>query len=247
MALQTDVFSRPAEVICGLLRRIAPPGEAAGLLAGWDHRLGAASAPAALFEVWWMAHLRPALLARFAPDPAVRQLLLPGDGERMLALLTRPAPHWTAAERDTMLLATLASGYAECEARLGADPALWQWGALHHAQFDHAASRIGGTGWDVGPLPLGGSRSTPMNATYRMGDYRLTSGASVRLVMDVGGWDNSVCINAPGQSGDPRSAHYADLSGPWSEGAYVPLLYSRARVCEATETLIHLLPEQGTA
>jgi penicillin amidase len=57
-----------------------------------------------------------------------------------------------------------------------------------------------------------------------------------------GDWDNSVCINAPGQSGDPRSAHYADLAPVWAKGEYVPMLYSAGAVDGATETRIVLTP-----
>ena len=256
MALQTDVYSRPAATICAVLQEVAgrqplnDRGErAARLFVGWDYRLEAASAAAALFEVWWMKHLRPALLARFAPNPTVRQLLLPGDVDRMLVLLGDPGTLWDASERDAMLLSTLSAGFADCENRLGADPAAWRWGDLHRALFEHATSRIktkDATGnlddWNVGPLPLGGSRSTPMHAGYRMGDFGVNAGASVRLVMDVGDWDNSVCINAPGQSGDPRSPHYGDLADPWSKGEYVPLFYSDARVTQETIHRITLLP-----
>ena len=55
-------------------------------------------------------------------------------------------------------------------------------------------------------------------------------GASVRIVVDVGDWDQSRWINAPGQSGDPRSPHYRDLAPLWADGHYVPLLYTRAAV-----------------
>jgi len=251
-ALQTDVHSRPAATICGLLRNLADRRELDGigkqafdLLNGWDHHLEASSAPAALFEVWWMKHLRPALLARFVPNQAVRQLLLPGDGDRMLSLLSQPGTNWNEGERDEMLLSTLASGFGDCVSRLGTEPATWQWGSLHRAMFEHAGSRaklqdMGA--WNVGPLPLGGSRSTPMHAGYRMSDFGVNAGASVRLIMDVGDWDNSVCINAPGQSGDPRSHHYADLAEAWSRGEYVPLVFSREKVEEETVTTILLLP-----
>ncbi|MBB3950063.1 penicillin acylase family protein [Aureimonas jatrophae] len=252
MALQTDVHSRPAAVLVPLLRQIDVSGEevasAIALLADWDHRLEADSAPAALFEVWWMKHLRPAVLARAAPDPAVRKLLLPGDFDRILTHLQRAEPLWTAPERDALLLVTLAEAFAECRRRLGPDSSLWRWGTLHRALFEHEASGVKpgpDTSWDVGPLPLGGSRSTPMHAAYRLDDFVVNAGASVRLVMDVGDWDASVCINAPGQSGDPASPHYGDLAPLWAEGAFVPLLYSRARVDEATRHLVHLVPDDG--
>ena len=114
----------------------------------------------------------------------------------------------SSAERDELLIASLASAVRECEDRMGADMSGWAWGRLHHGYFEHALSGLAGSdrhNLDVGPLPKGGSGSTPMHAGYRPGDFRVIAGASVRIVMDVGDWDRSVCINAPGQSGDPRS------------------------------------------
>ena len=68
------------------------------------------------------------------------------------------------------------------------------------------------------------------------------SGASVRIVLDVGDWDRSMAINAPGQSGDPDSAHYRDLMPLWAAGQYVPLLYSRKAVEAAAEQILELSP-----
>ena len=81
-----------------------------------------------------------------------------------------------------------------------------------------------------------------MNATYRLTDYRVTSGATFRMVLDVGDWDNSRAINAPGQSGLPASPHYGDLSQLWARGEYVPLLYTRDAIAEATTLRIVLAP-----
>ena len=67
-------------------------------------------------------------------------------------------------------------------------------------------------------------------------------GASVRVVIDVGEWDKAMCINSPGQSGDPRSPHYADLAEQWSRGEYIPMLYSRGAVDRAAELQITLKP-----
>ncbi|MBP1849249.1 penicillin acylase family protein [Rhizobium halophytocola] len=255
MALQTDTFSRPANLICALFERIAATRklsaaqeQARALFAGWDHRLEAGSAPAALFEVWWMKHLRPGLLSHFAPGQELRQLLLPGDFDRLLSLLQQPEHFWSNEDRDALILSTLERGWEDCAARLGADTTEWRWGDLHQALFEHAASRTKDkdrNAWNVGPLGVGGSRSTPMHAAYRLSDFGVNSGASVRLVMDVGAWDNSVCINTPGQSGDPRSPHYGDLSDPWSKGDYVPLLYSRKRIEAETAHLIRFFPSES--
>ncbi|QTF08735.1 penicillin acylase family protein [Brenneria izadpanahii] len=255
-ALQNDTFSLPAQRLCRLLAQIGrqqemtPPNRlAAQLLAGWDHKLDAGSAAAALFEVWWMKHLRPALFARLAPNPQLRALLQPGDMDTLLQLIETPDARFgtdAGQERDRLMLDSLTAAWDECRRRLGPDSGQWQWGRLHQALFEHAISRTrlgADRQWNVGPLPLGGSRSTPMLASYRINDFRVTAGASVRLVMDVGDWDNSVCINTPGQSGDPRSPHYRDLADGWSHGEYVPLLYSEEKIAAHTLKRIVLLPE----
>ena len=246
-ALQADVVSIPAQRVCALL----PEGGAgAAFLAGWDGSLDAQSAQAALFELWLMKHLRPALLARFCPDPKIRKLLLPGDMETLLPILEAPEKppfRWNVAERDALIESTLEAAFDHARSLMG-EPADWRWGRLHHGYFEHPATRLnrdGAGGWDIGPLPVGGSRYTVMNAGYRLGDFRVTSGASVRLVMDVGDWDKSVCINTPGQSGDPRSPHYGDLAQTWAAGGFVPLLYSAAAVEAATGTVIRLIPDAG--
>ena len=256
--LQTDVRSRPAVRICRLIEGLPVSSEDAAdrdaakgvaLLRGWDGALDQESPAAALFEVWWTLHLKPALLARLVTDPAIKPLFVPGDVGALLGALEEPDDRFGTtprAERDALLLATLADAVRDCAARLGQDSGRWAWGRLHHGYFEHAASQVL-TGeldgsWDVGPLPLGGSGSTPMHTGYRINDFRCIWGASVRVVIDVGDWDRSVCINAPGQSGDPRSPHYGDLASLWARGQYVPLLYSRPRVDEATVALIRLAP-----
>lgn len=250
-ALQTDVTSVPARRLQALLASLRGASEeAAGglaLFAGWDCRLSADSPAAALAELWWTRHLKPALLARLVPDEQLRPLLLPGDVASLLRVLELPdarfGPMPTAA-RDLLLLETLEAAMRDCAARMGRDSAAWAWGRLHHAQFQHALSGAGADpSFDAGPWPIGGSASTPMHTGYRPGDFRVIAGASVRLVMDVGDWDNSVCVNTPGQSGDPRSPHYRDLGPTWAAGSYVPLLYGAAAVERAAERVIVLAPD----
>ena len=62
------------------------------------------------------------------------------------------------------------------------------------------------------------------------------------MVIDVGEWDNSLAMNNPGQSGDWREDHYRDLYEPWARDEAFPLLYSRAKIEEATTHRIVLVP-----
>jgi Penicillin amidase len=65
----------------------------------------------------------------------------------------------------------------------------------------------------VGRLAMGGSIFSPRAARYRLNDFGVTNGASFRMVLDVGNWDQSVVINTPGQSGNPFSPRLGSTLG----------------------------------
>lgn len=216
---------------------------AMALLRAWNAEVSADSAAAALFEVWVSRHLTPAFVAALLPEG-----LLPPHAEidraGMRDALRHPS-RWFGPDgevrRDQLLLTTLRDAYHEVESLLGKDPSTWAWGDLHQSHQRHLLGFLD-PDFDVGPLPVGGSASTVNAAPYTRTDFVQTSGASFRMVLDVGAWDNSVVVNTPGQSGDPRSPHYCDLAEVWRRGEYVPLLYTRAAVERHIVTRIRLEP-----
>jgi len=235
--MQTDLASEPARRMLAVL---AQAGVSHPLFAEWDARITAGSAAAAFFEVWWSRHLLPGVVAALTP-PAVAALIGPGDEVSVLAALER-APDW----RQAALRQTLAAAEEDCGRLMGPDRTQWTWGRIHQLRFGHALGRvlpeIAGRHPNVGPVPIGGSGSTVGLAEYRDTDFGIIFGASFRMVLDVGDWDRSLVINAPGQSGDPRSRHYDDLVPLWAAGDLVPMAYSDAAVEAVTVTRIHLLP-----
>ena len=62
------------------------------------------------------------------------------------------------------------------------------------------------------------------------------------FVADTSDWDNSVGLNAPGQSGNPDSPHYRDLFELWARGQYFPVFYSRSKIDSVTEQTTTLVP-----
>ncbi|MEZ5674673.1 MAG: penicillin acylase family protein [Thalassovita sp.] len=243
-ALQTDTFSPFAPRLIALLPQDAP---GADLLRLWNGRSDADSAPALLYELWLSSHLRPALLARIAPDPDLRRFLIPGNIPVVTDLLEGKHPTLSArtglddpATRDALLRDTLAAALTDATDWFGA-PENWRWGDLHHGWFDHALTPVK-PGFDLGPWPKGGGNTSIMLAHHEASDYRVRIGASVRMVIDVGAWDNSVWINAPGQSGMQDSPHLQDLAPLWAKGDYVPLAYSEQAVDKATAETLTLIP-----
>ena len=245
--LQGDVVSEPALRLAHLAATLSgatDPEACQGtaLLETFDGHLHETSAAAALVEVFWVHHLRPALLQALVPDPDTRRLLPPGDVQTLLDRLENPHSHLGQDARDALVERTLAAAWRDCAVRLGPDPATWAWGRLHHARFTHPLAGTGFAGPEIPPLPMAGSGACVMHAEYDPETFRMTHGASFRMVLDVGDWDAGLFVNAPGQSGDPDSPHFADHAEPWSRRGYRPLLYSQAAVDAATETVITLVP-----
>jgi penicillin amidase len=168
------------------------------------------------------------------------------DTQLVLSLVEAATPE----TRNALFDDTLAAAWAEAVALLGSDPATWAWGRLHRGYFEHPLSRFApdlAAKLDVGPAPKGGSNLTINNNGWRAADFRVVSGVSWRMVVDVGDWDASFTINSPGQSGDPASPHYRDLFPLWARDEYVPLLFSRAAIEAAAEARIRLVPAAASA
>ncbi|WP_426244367.1 penicillin acylase family protein [Nocardioides sp. LHG3406-4] len=261
--LQNDYLSVPARYIVERLGTVSevPVDVAAAveLLAEWDYRLEVDSAAAALFEIWYRRHLRPALLEQALTNlvPAERRQaaldrILPKDDLaadcRIDLRLLGIGDHDAALEPkvvDRLMIDSLAGAVTAVEELLGTDREAWRWGSLHQALLRHPQAALLGDNhreWtSVGPVARGGSGDTVGCTTYSP-DFVQTVGASFRIVVDVGEWDNSVAMNSPGQSGDPVSPHFRDLFGVWAEGGSFPLLYSRNLIEENLSEVITLRP-----
>lgn len=246
MALQTDSVSPQARRGVALVQPLASPdpdvGRALALLKAWDGDETTDSAAAAIYETWVVKHLGRHAVAAAGVTPAARKLIGAGSPDPILSWLEAASPK----ARDPVLLTSLADAVGELKGRLGPDMATWTWGRLHRAAFVPAIAPLAdpqlAAQMSLGPLQVPGSASTPRAAAWRSDDFSQTAGASVRIVLDVGAWDNSMAINTPGQSGDPASPHYRDLFPLWAAGSYVPLRFSRAAVEADAETVMKLTP-----
>jgi penicillin amidase len=70
--------------------------------------------------------------------------------------------------------------------------------------------------------------------------------SQTRAVFELGDWDRSQALNAPGQSESPDSPHFSDLATLWSAGLMFPLAFSDAAVQASEETVLTLVPPQRT-
>jgi penicillin amidase len=99
-------------------------------------------------------------------------------------------------------------------------------------------------GMQIQAYPRGGSANTTNNTGFYDETFNVRSGASFRMVVDVGNWDDARMTNAPGQSGDPRSPFYDNLLENWATEGHVPMLFSRQAVEKSAVMTITLTPKK---
>ena len=248
--MQTDALNLHGRRLLDRLAAVVPNTHRTewAELQAWDGTEDKQSRAALLFQVWQRRHLRPWLvdqcLERLGTDPTAartgRHRLLREDSLfsdlrpdlRMLDLFDPDNPADNAA-LQVGVETTMGSALAELEQLLGHDRTRWTWGALHRTTLRHpvlAGRDDMPAGWGTLPsVARSGSGDTVGLSGYDA-SFNAVMGSSFRMVLDVGDWDKSRVINSPGQSGDPRSPHHADLLPLWAADQTFPLLYSREAV-----------------
>jgi len=262
--LQNDYLSVPARTICGLLpdEPFASKEAEVGrkLLRNWNHEILADSSAALLFEAWFRSELRDWLL-----EDAISGLVDPSKMAEALRAV-KPKEHVIGdASTDMLLFDRLAGGrdrlaqvfeqtlgvaVARLRRCFGDDIGTWAWGRASVSRLDHMASGHFETApsWvTVGPKPKSGSSETVGLAAPSPINGIEVTGASFRIVVDVGSWDNSLVINSPGQDGDPRSEHYSDLYETWLSDEYFPLIYSSEALARHVTRTISIRPSSSGA
>jgi penicillin amidase len=212
-------------------------GRAIALLREWDGTLHPDSAPALLYALWFYRHLPPALAAALVP--VAPEDVMPLDTLTLLDTLSYPVGQSVALE-------TLGDAWNSARSQFGDDPERWRWGELHQMKFEHPllsqANKKLAEQMRYPPYPRGGTGNTTNATSFNQEDFLVRSGASFRMVLDVGNWDAARMTNAPGQSGDPRSPFYDNLLEGWARDQSFPMVYSREQVEANKVMVIRLTP-----
>jgi penicillin amidase len=105
-------------------------------------------------------------------------------------------------------------------------------------------SAIFGRVFRIGPILLGGDGHTvnPAGADLRDLAASPVSMASIRMVVDVGAWDECRFALPGGQSENPYSRNFDDLLPLWQRGEGVPIAFSEQMVQQQTEKALCLVP-----
>lgn len=233
-------------------------GVALDLLAGWDGDLAPDSAAATVFELT-VAELCHRMVRAKAPNAAswgtgrsAVELLAAGSvGSRriqhMVDVAARRPDGWFPHGWSREMSSVLGSVVRRLRTDHGDDPAGWGWGVVRPLTLEHpvgmAAAPLSKI-FNLGPFPWGGSAHTICNGAVDL-NHPLTNPygiASLRMVVELGDWDNASFVLPGGNSGNPASPHYDDMVEPFLAGSGVPMAWSERAVDAATTATLRLSP-----
>jgi penicillin amidase len=237
------------------------PHAAASLAAlrAWDGDAAANSRGAAVYESLLFVMLRD--MAQPVLGPAYggyASAVLPQKQMYALTtLLAAPrAPFFGATGPDNArdrLDAAVSRALGEADtllaAALGPDDTTWAWGGIHTLTYNHPLAAIAPP-FAIGSFPANGDATTlnvgglfrnlpllalPQADLLARGGLRAVfaqdSLAVLRQVYDLGDPNATLGVNSVGQSGDPRSPHYADHAPHWRAGEYFTIPFTPDAVC----------------
>ncbi|MGA2112226.1 MAG: penicillin acylase family protein [Anaerolineales bacterium] len=227
--------------------------QAVQLLKGWDLQDRMDSTPAAIYNAFYNA-----LLADTFHNKLPKDYWPEGDDTYFYIvgeLLTQPnSPWWDdpstpqVERRDDILRRALNDGLADLQARLGGNMNDWQWGQFHTATFQNQSLGESGVGpiealFNRGPYAVSGSAAVPNATAWEANQgYAVTSLPSMRMLVDLSNFDNSLTVNTTGQSGHAYNPHYDDLINLWRTIQYYPMLWSQNRVISSSPQHLTLTP-----
>ena len=254
-SIQADQRSLLAEDVLPILLAAEPatPAAAAAIreLRAWDRVMRPDGRPPLLFAAWYRE------LSRLIQADELGPLFPSFWGVRPLFMeqILKHRQVWCddVATQAVETCAELAGraldlALADLGRRFGPDQADWRWGEAHPARMAHA---IFGNQPLLDRLfnietPSGGDGTTVDVGHFAPGNearpFASIHAATYRGLYDLADLDRSRWIAATGQSGNPLSSHYRDLTRLWARGETVPMTRRSDAYASGAIGRLRLLP-----
>jgi penicillin amidase len=258
-AIQGDNKCISAEELLPYLANLrfddAKLADARDWLLDWNYQFDMDNPQAALYAEFWTK-----LVNNLFDDQVTEDIVIHGGDREMQAifpLMSEPNDTWwddvttkdVVETRDDILVRSFSEAYNDTVTALGKDPTKWKWGDLHKAFFISNPLGLSGIGLienvvNRGPYAASGSTGTVNNTVWYTdaGDFSVKWVPSMRMIVDLSDFTNSVTINTTGQSGHPYSQHYNDMIDLWRNIKYHPMLWTQDQVEKAAVNTLVLKP-----
>jgi penicillin amidase len=256
--IQGDNYDASASILVPLLLKTdlgnSELDKTRSLLQGWDFQNNMDSAPAALYAAFWKRFLANT----FGDDlPDDKQ---PTGSSRWFEVVRNmasdPNSHWWDSQltkdkletRDEIFKLSFTEAVADVQKSLGKDSSKWRWGDLHTATFRNQT--LGNSGispiemlFNRGPFPTNGGASI-VNATgwNASAGFEVTALPSLRMIVDLSDFRNSLTVHTTGQSGHAYNPHYIDMTDLWRNIQYYPMLWNEQAIVDSADGHLVLIP-----
>lgn len=265
--IQADTYNSFADTLVPYLMSVRLDGddfytEPRQLLAEWDRSAPVGDGPAGAGAMYFYA-VWSQLLDLTVDDELPIDLHASGNSRWMLMisdLLERPEDPWwddnstpgIIESRDQVLQEALVNARLQLTRDISKDPQDWQWDRLHVAILPHPVlgspdvPQLVRSAFNGGPYPVPGGSALVNAMNWDAGEhsYEVTSGPSMRMVVDLADLDSSTWVNQTGNSGHVFHTNYDDQSPAWAQGRSYPWAFSREEVQDAGEHRLVLTPEE---
>lgn len=224
------------------------------LLANWDGEMSE-HLPEPLIYAGWMRALQYRLIRdelgplaedfRTLEPLFIERVFRDVDGAARWCDVLQSAPVETC---DDIARDALDDALVELSAAYGPGVESWRWGLAHQATQDHPTlGAMPVLNWivNIRQFTSGGDDTLMRGRTLGTGPepYLNVHGAGYRGVYDFADPDSSVFVISTGQSGNPFSRHYDDLSELWRRGEYIPMSLDRDLAMAAAVGITTLTPK----
>lgn len=231
------------------------------MLRQWDGVVASNSIGAAVYEFFVMEITRRVAQAK-APK-SWEWVIGKGDGPihtltllagrrvgHLVNLLKTDLTSWVNVPLTQFVDESLAVAISELQRRHGNDAERWQWGNIRPLTLKHSvgAKKLFAPIFNLGPIPWGGDSNTISQAGVDPRDPAANPlvCASMRMVLDVGNWDDNFFVLPGGQSGNPLSRHYGDQFALWAKGKGITIPWSTDAMERVTVSTLSLTPKSTT-
>ena len=258
---QLDTVSIPWREMKDVVLTVEPSTteaqQAQKILAEWDGAVEVESVGATVFEFFLKEIIQRTAMVK-APrswewaigrseTPVHSLTLLSGRRVGHLVNILRDRPDdWSDVPVSRLINDSLAAAIPELRDRYGADPSAWRWGHIRPLTLKHPVgrSRWLASVYNFPPVPCAGDTNT----VFQTGaDPRDAGGhplvcPSMRMVLDVGNWDENLFVLPGGQSGNPLSPHYDDQFDLWTQRKGITIPWSPEAVERVSVSTLSLSP-----
>jgi penicillin amidase len=259
-ALQRDQRSLPwreiREIVLSVPAVVTETQVALDLLRAWDGVVSTDSPAAAVYEFFLgemaqrVVHSRLPQAADWALgkafNPLARGAALGARVSTLVRLLRDQPPGWFDRPWPAEMAAALAQSVCTLQERFGPNPDGWSWGQIRPLTLRHplGVRRPLDRLLNLGPFPAGGDSTTVSPMGTRLTDVTGNPRglANLRMVLDIGNWEENVFVLAGGQSGNPLSPHYDDMLKSWWQGEGVAIAWSSEAIAQVARQVLQLLP-----